>query len=142
MTHARSAWLGDWMRLNTLGLLVPLFAAACGQSMQPFVPFDSGIPGEDMAGGGGGGSDFSFAPPDLAGADFAGSTPDTTGPLITYVKPMAGSFVGGLMDLTVPVVDPSGIKPGSVQAVIAGDNANVLTLGPTGAGDTYHVFFD
>ena len=133
------------MRVTSLGLLVPLLAAACGQSMQPFVPFDSGAPAEDMAnaGDGGAGADFAFTPLDFAGADFAGSTPDTTGPLITYVKPLAGGFVGGLMDLTVTVADPSGLKPGSIQAVIANDPTKyTLMLGPTSMPDTYHVFFD
>lgn len=134
------------MRLTTLGfgLLVPFLAAACGQSLQPLNPFDAGFTPDDLSGGGdgGGGRDLALGPIDLAGADFAGTTPDTSGPVITYVKPIAGSFVGGLMDLTVTVTDPSGVQPGSVQAVIANDPTNhTLALVNTTA-DTYHVFFD
>ncbi|HEX9101574.1 MAG TPA: hypothetical protein VF997_05185 [Polyangia bacterium] len=132
------------MRLAALGLLVPLCAAACGQSLQPLKPFDAGFTPDDLTtGGGGAGGDMAGAGAiDLAGADFAGTTPDTTGPVITYVKPMAGTFVGGLLDLTVTVADPSGVQPGSVKAVINNDPTNyTLVLGNT-TGDTYHVFFD
>ena len=129
------------MRLTTLGLLVPLFAAACGQSLQPLNPFDAGFTPDDLTTGVG--TDMAGAGTiDLAGADFAGTVPDTTGPVITYVKPIAGSFVGGLMDLTVTITDPSGVQPGSVQAVINNDPTKyTLALGPAGT-DTYHVFFD
>jgi len=129
------------MRLTTLGLLVPLSLAACGQSLQPIMPFDAGFTPDDLSSDVSG-RDLSLGPIDLAGADFAGTTPDTTGPVITYVKPMAGTFAGGLMDLTVTVTDPSGVQPGSVQAVIANDPTKyTLALTPT-APDTYHVFFD
>jgi hypothetical protein len=132
------------MRLSRLAVVLPFLVGACGQSLTPLQPFDSGFTPDDLTGGGGsgGGLDLSFSPPDLAGADFAGTTPDTTGPVITYVKPLAGSFVGGLLDLTVTVTDPSGIKPGSVQAVIANDPTKyTLTLSNT-MGDSYHAFFD
>lgn len=132
------------MRLTTIGfaVCVPFFAAACGQSLKAPIPFDAGLGSDDLSTGGGGGADLALGPVDLAGADFAGTTPDTSGPVITYVKPTAGSFVGGLMDLTVTVTDPSGVQPGSVQAVLANDPTNyTLALAPTGT-DTYHVFFD
>jgi hypothetical protein len=132
------------MRLSRLALVLPFVVAACGQSLTPLQSFDGGFTPDDLTNGGGGsgGLDLSFIPPDLNGADFAGTTPDTTGPVITYVKPLAGGFVGGLLDLTVTVTDPSGLKPGSVQAVIANDPTKyTLQLGNT-TGDTYHVFFD
>src|SRR2546423_1782955 len=96
------------MRLTSLFLLAPLAAAACGQSLQPLNPFDGGLPVEDLSMGGGSTDMAGGGTIDLAGAVFAGTVPDTTGPLIPYVKPTAGSFAGGLMDLTVTVVDPSG----------------------------------
>ncbi|HXU71055.1 MAG TPA: hypothetical protein VN947_17090 [Polyangia bacterium] len=131
------------MRLIGLSLALPFLVAACGQSLKPFQGFDAGGVAEDMsAGGGGGGDGGGSTPVDLAGADFAGAVPDTDGPVITYVKPMAGVFVGQLLEVVVTVTDPSGVNPATVKAVIAHDPNNTLSLKPTGTADTYHAFFD
>lgn len=118
------------MRLTRLGLLVPLFAAACGQSMQPFVPFDSGVPGDDLAAGG---ADFAGVSKDLKGADLFGVPVDggcaaSTGPTITFVKPLSGDFVSGVFEVVATVDDPCGVVDSSVIAEF-GNNANaVVTL--------------
>ena len=129
------------MRLTRLSLVVPFLAAACGQSLQPLQPFDAGAVVDDLAkvhgGGGDGGS------PDLAGGDLAGTTPDTDGPVIAYVNPLVGTFVGGMLDIIVTVTDPSGVNPSTVQVVLANDPTKyTIPLHKTGTTDTYHGLFD
>ncbi len=133
------------MRLVGLSLALSFLVAACGQSLQPLRPFDSGLPVDDLAIGRGDGGVVDLAgsgPIDLAGADFAGSEPDTSGPVITYVKPLAGVFVGGLLEVIVTATDPSGINPSTVKVIIAHDPNNTLPLTPNGSTDQFHAFFD
>ena len=64
---------------KSLGLLVPFFLAACGQSMTPFMNIDSGAPGDDLStgGGGSGGRDMAGAKGDMTGVGDGGEF-DTT----------------------------------------------------------------
>ncbi len=125
------------MRLTTLGLLVPLFAAACGQSLQPPPGFDGGLPDDLSAGGGGGtggGKDLAGVH-DLAGGD--GGLNDTTGPTIVINTPAVGSFVRGIFEVSADITDPSGVDESSVVAEF-GNNANA-TINLTRSGPTTFV---
>ncbi len=66
---------------------------------------------------------------------------DNDGPVITFVNPLAGQFVGGVLNIDVQLADDSGIKDGSVVAVFGGSAASTVTLSPvTGSSDYAGVF--
>jgi hypothetical protein len=127
---------------KSLGLVVPLlFVAGCGQSMQPFTPFDSGVPvGDDLSTGGGGSHDMAGAKGDMVGFGDGGQF-DSTGPTITISSPAAGDFVGGFFAVKVEVSDPSGVDPTSVIAEFGNINSTDIVLTPT-TGNTYEGIFD
>lgn len=130
------------MRVTTLGLLLPLslFSAGCGNSMQPFVPFDSGAPtGDDLSTGGGTSKDMAGAKGDLAGTD--GGEFDEDGPTIVINTPMAGSFVNGFFTVQADISDPSGVDPSSVTAEFGNVASSAILLKSTG-GNTYQGVFD
>lgn len=126
------------MRLTTLGLLVPLLAAACGQSLQPLNPFDAGFTGDDLSAGGGSSTDMARAR-DLGGTD--GALDDTTGPTIVIVTPAVGDFVSGVFTVAATITDPSGVDPSSVIAEF-GNNPNATVSLKHATGDTYTALFD
>ena len=129
------------MRLTTLGLLVPLFAAACGQSLKPQVPFDAGYTPPDLAAGGGGsgGSHDMAGPHDLGGAD--GALDDTTGPTIVINNPATGDFVSGIFEVQATITDPSGIDESTVVAQFGNNAAAQIGLSRT-SGDMFSGTFD
>ena len=113
------------MRSIRLGLLVPLLAAAaCGQSLQPLAPFDSGIPVDDMAqgtDGGGARPDIGMATIDMAGFNQAGS------PVVTITAPAAGTEVqGDTLNVTATITSPT-------NTPIKADTVSVAVTPPGGA---------
>ena len=130
------------MRLSRLAVVVlPFVVAACGQSMQPFTPFDSGLPGDDLSVGGGGTShDMAGAKADLAGIGDGGEF-DTTGPTIVISTPVAGNFVSGFFAVKADVTDPSGVDPSSVIAEFGNNASSDILLIHTG-GSTFEGVFD
>lgn len=113
------------MRIRMLGLLVPLVAAACGQSLKPLPPIDGGV-ADDLAGAqggelGSGGQDLGTAVIDLAGVNMAGS------PVVTITGPAAGVEVSGdKLTVTATVTSPT-------NTLIAANTVAVLITPPGGA---------
>jgi hypothetical protein len=127
---------------KSLGLVVPLlFVAGCGQSMQPFTPFDSGVPvGDDLSTGGGGSHDMAGAKGDMVGFGDGGQF-DSTGPTIVISSPAVGSFVSGFFAIKADIQDPSGVDPSSVIAEFGNINSTDIKLTAT-SGNTYEGIFD
>jgi hypothetical protein len=134
--------LESLMRKSLGLLLVPLLVAACGQSMQPFTPFDSGAPvGDDLSTGGGGasGHDMAGAKGDMTGFGDGGQF-DSDGPTITISSPTVGSFVSGFFAIKADISDPSGVDPSSVIAEFGNINSTDITLTATSSGRYEGVF--
>ncbi len=70
-------------------------------------------------------------------------TVDNQGPIISFVNPVAGAFVGGVLQIAANVSDLSGVNPGSVLAIFGGDTstATPLTL-QSGSTSLYAGLFD
>ncbi|HEX6838348.1 MAG TPA: hypothetical protein VF334_17345, partial [Polyangia bacterium] len=134
------------MRLTTLGfaLLAPLFAAACGQSLQPLNPFDAGyVPPDQALGGGGDGGvgDLGAAMIDMSGFNQSGS------PVVTITAPTAATEVAGdTLTLTATVTSPSGtpIKADTVVVSITPPGGSIVTapLSLTTTANTYTGHID
>ena len=113
------------MRSIRLGLLLPLLAAsACGQSLQPLNPFDSGLPPDDMTMTGGDGGmhgDIGTATIDMAGFNMAGS------PVVTITAPTATTEVqGDTLAVTATITSPT-------NTPIKADTVSVAVTPPGGA---------
>ncbi len=70
-------------------------------------------------------------------------TVDNQGPVITFVNPVAGAFVGGVLNIQANISDISGVNPSSVLAIFGGDSMTATTL-TLEAGSTalYSGLFD
>lgn len=68
-------------------------------------------------------------------------TVDNSGPTIANVKPVEGSFVGGVVEIQADITDQSKVNDATAVAVIGG-NASVPLARTTPTSDTFHGFFD
>jgi len=116
------------MRFTRLGFLLPLLAvAACGQSLQPLNPFDSGLPADDLAVGGDGGgsrSDLGMATIDMAGFNQAGS------PVVMITAPTATTEVqGDTLNVTATITSPTNtpIKADTVSLAITPPGGAIIS---------------
>lgn len=99
-----------------IGLVVP----ACGESPGTPPPIDTDGSMLDFSGGDGG------PLPDGALPDGPGQTdgpPDTAGPLIEFVFPKAGDFIGGNILVRVKITDASEVDDATVTGVFGGNPA-------------------
>jgi hypothetical protein len=55
-------------------------------------------------------------------------TVDNAGPVITFVNPIAGDFVGGVLQIKASITDISGVSDSSVIAVFGGDLSKAVQL--------------
>src|SRR5438067_11831563 len=55
-------------------------------------------------------------------------TVDNSGPTITFINPMAGQFIGGVLQIKAQIEDISGINSNSVIAVFGGDLTKSVAL--------------
>ncbi|MCU1280259.1 MAG: hypothetical protein JWM53_3805, partial [bacterium] len=129
------------MRLSRFALVVPLLAAACGQSLTPFQPIDSGLPTDDlsMTGGGGDGgtpADLGMAMIDMTGFNQAGS------PVITITAPTATTEVpGDTLTVSATITSPTStpIKSDTVLITITPPGGAIVTA-PMSLTSTANVY--
>ena len=113
------------MTRSFLYVVVALLGGACESGVnQPFMQPDSGgdtdaggLPVPDLSRGDG---------PLLSSLDLAGE--DVVGPTITIVSPLAGQFVGGIIDIEADIEDASGVDDSSVIAVFGGNLSKGVKL--------------
>ena len=70
---------------------------------------------------------------------------DSTGPVISETVPAVGAMIGSVITIKASVVDPAGVDPSSVVAVVGNGNQNFeVALAPpaTGGGGVYSNLFD
>ncbi|HEY2745196.1 MAG TPA: Ig-like domain-containing protein [Polyangia bacterium] len=109
-----------------MSLALPLLVAACGQSLQPLKPFDSGLPADDlsMERGDGGSKDLGTALIDMTGFNQPGS------PAITITAPTATTEVAGdTLSVTATITSPTStqIKSDSVLITITPPGGAIIT---------------
>ena len=126
------------MRLSRIALLVPLMAAACGQSLQPLQPFDAGLPDDLSQSGdlGGTAHDLGAAMIDMTGFNQAGS------PVVTITAPTAGTEVqGDTLNVTATITSPTStpIKSDTVLVTITPPGGAIATA-PMALTSTANVY--
>ncbi len=68
-------------------------------------------------------------------------TVDNAGPSIVFVNPVAGAFIGGVLEIQATITDLSGVSDGTVLAVFGGNTATSVALTRV-SGDSFHGFYD
>jgi hypothetical protein len=68
-------------------------------------------------------------------------TVDNVGPSIKFLNPLAGQFIGGILQIKATITDLSGVNDSTVVAVFGGDSTKSVSLTPVGMGE-YDGLFD
>jgi hypothetical protein len=101
-------------------LLLGLFVPACGETPGTPNPIDNDGSMLDFSGVDGGPLPDGPIPDGPAQGD---GPPDTTGPLIEFISPKAGDFIGGNITVHVKITDSTAVDDATVVAVFGGNPA-------------------